>query len=352
MKLTHYKLIIGFLFFTLITANVIGVDYTWDNGGDGTSWNDDSNWDDLFNLNRPDGNDDTATIDSSSPTVSSLGSAVTIGSLTINDAGATLNLDQDLTIDDTNGENGSFTLTNGTFDDGGNSTTIYGDLSVAAGSFTVSGTLVVQGNFTVAAGTFNNTGSVNFDGTTNLTSNANNLGAVVITAGNTVTLQDDLTCDSLTVNGTLNTNGQNLNVNGLTSIGAAGTLTAGAGNITVQNNVTITAGGVYTKGSGLFIIDGPVTLTSTTEDMGDIQINTGNTLTLADDLDCDSMDVQGTGILDAATNNVDISAAVNWSIAAGASFNEGTGTLIFDGEQRRFLLPEVRMPLMIIMILQ
>ncbi|MFO7870940.1 MAG: hypothetical protein R6V03_05855 [Kiritimatiellia bacterium] len=54
--------------FVMIAAPALAVDYTWDGGGDGSSWKDQLNWD--LDSGYPDGADDTAWINSASVTYS------------------------------------------------------------------------------------------------------------------------------------------------------------------------------------------------------------------------------------------------------------------------------------------
>ena len=233
--------------------------YTWD-GSTSTDWDTGSNWD----LGVAPGSIDTAVIaDVSNQPV--LGSAVTITNLTIN-SGATLDLaGKNLTVSGTASNNDTIILdgnetvtwTNDInsgivkYDGSGNYT---GGTGLAAGdsyynlefngtgswdldaNLNVDGTfnltngtfdmndknMNVAGNFTLASGTTftKGTGTLTFDGDLSFADNTSpqqDLGAVAIGASpDTTTLTTNLTASSLTINAgdTLITNGYNLYISG------------------------------------------------------------------------------------------------------------------------------------------
>ena len=193
------KIIKVLAFFCLLTVSIGGVysqDITWDYGNSSTAWSSPPNW---TPTNVPDDPTENVIVDNGGyagyPVTDN---DYTVGDVTLSAAGASITVNA------------------------GNTLTVSGNLSVSAGTFSNTNSLVVQGDFSVAAGTFSNTGTLFFDGTTDSTTNNVDLADVEITAGNTLRLLDDLTCTNITINGILDTNGNNLNISGTTVIGAAG----------------------------------------------------------------------------------------------------------------------------------
>ena len=291
--LNRYSMAGLILIFLLTGFSLFGQDRTWDYGAGTTAWGTATNWnpDDV-----PDTNTENVVVDTGIyGGYPDTDTDYTVNNVTLSAAGASLSVSGDtLTV------TGYLLVSNGNFTNTG-TVTVQGTFTTNGGSFVTSGVLNIQNDFTTSTGTFSNTGTINFDGTTNLTTNGINIGDIIITTGNTVTLQSDLTCNNLTINGTLNTNGYNITVNGTANINAGGILNGGVGAVTfsgdLTNSGTLNMGaGVVTVvgaadfsggtvdfngvGNGVLVVEGNVTLNGTSTlsniDSGDIVRFTGN----------------------------------------------------------------------------
>ncbi len=308
MKLKIQQILV-ILFITLPLFQINAQNRTWDEGAGTGIWGTATNW---APNNVPDTNAENAVIDNGA-----LGNyPVTdndynILGLTLSAPGASVTINS------------------------GNILTLDGDLIISDGTFNNDGILEVAGNMTLSGtGAYVSTGSTVFNGTTDLTTNTVNLGAITIDSGSSVTLLDDLSCSTITINGTLNTNGFSLtttgdcNVSGtLDSSTVGGTVTIGGdflvsgGSSTLANSLsavnasftgagTVTANGAFNLSGNLSMSDG------TLNGSGAIDVNGNVSLTNA------LADLSGDG----RTINV----AGDWDESA-AVFTAGTGEVIFDG---------------------
>ncbi|MBN1798023.1 MAG: hypothetical protein JW822_05580, partial [Spirochaetales bacterium] len=205
-------IIITLLFLTYFA---FAVDYTWTGGGGDNNWSNGGNW---TGFGYPDGNDDRALFTGAGGNVT-VNVVATIGELTIN-AGVNPNITQSnaLTITNTGGHSGNFTIRSGTFANNA--------------ALTVAGTTTIG----IGAGnsiTLNNAGN-NFQGNVDIDS-CNNLTLNDI---NAINLNDTNTSGNLSVSGNLNiTAGGNITQGGGNGLLVTGTtvLNAGANNITLTN---------------------------------------------------------------------------------------------------------------------
>ena len=143
------------------------VDFTWDGGGDSTSWDDALNW--TANSGYPDDNGDTAFLGSGSDSVSTPATALTIGTVLLGGSyTGTLTLGANLTLDDAGGEFGSISINAGTLDTSAsnyalivdNDLTILGTLIANASTITIAGDWDSSlGTFTVGTSTVAMTGT-------------------------------------------------------------------------------------------------------------------------------------------------------------------------------------------------
>ncbi|HEQ72407.1 MAG TPA: hypothetical protein ENN69_07950 [Spirochaetia bacterium] len=210
--------------------------------------------------------------------------------------------------------------------------TVSGTYSVTAGgNITDAGALLIAGAATFNAGAANN---IILDAAHNFDSDGNG-DSVVITAGNDVTVNDvsaivlgnavvsgDL---SVTAGGAITDSGTLSVTGGTATFSAAGftiTLDTAANNI--PNVVIDSSSTVSLTCSNAILLGTTTTLTGLTLSVTPV--------TLADDLDiigaAGNLTVSG-GTFDA--NNLPISLTEDWTVAAGAVFDAGTGTVTFDG---------------------
>ncbi len=189
--------------------------------------------------------------------------------------------------------------------------------------------------------------------------NSNNYGSCTINSGAICTLDgtdDDFDCTSLAALGTLDaaTNNKAISASNVTTIGSGGvgTLQTGAGLLDVNGTLSTSgpsmisigtggasvAGAVIISANGLFSNSGLLTFDGTTgnfsssvnsNNYGNVAVATGRTVTLAgsdDDFDLASLSVDGS--LNAATNNMAISASTTTSTG---TMTTGTGKLTVTG---------------------
>ncbi|WP_210411504.1 FlgD immunoglobulin-like domain containing protein [Oceanispirochaeta crateris] len=176
-------------------------------------------------------------------TYTASGTALFSGTTALTSGGESFN---DMTV------SGALTLNDGT--------DVNGDLGIAAaGTLTDGGfQLNTAGDFTVTSGgTLTLTGTTVFDGTTSLTSAAENFNDVTVTGA--LTLTDDAALNSsgdLTLSsGTLDLDGNTITIPGNLTFAAAGTLIDTAGIIDLSGDWDNTAGGTYTATGTVRFLD-------------------------------------------------------------------------------------------------
>lgn len=278
--------------------------------------------------------------------------------LKINGSGGTFTQPAALTV------NGPFSLSAGTYTQGGYDLTVKKDFTIASGAIFTKATggtkLKLLGDLTY----------------TDSNTTKQNLGILEIGASpDTTTLATDLVADSLTIGAgdILNTKGYDLDIGGniVLNTGSPGgkidtTDNGGAGyegngsNINVAGNFTINSGGVFTKcvqasRRSKIIMDGGATktLTSAANDLGDFQISTASTLiNLLDHLTVQNLTIDASttlvsrpvttsynitaanvtiqGTLNAASATSIITVSGNWDSSAG-TFTYGTSTINLTG---------------------
>ena len=262
------------------------------------------------------GNTGTVTLNGASPTLTMSG---IFNNLTNNISG-TLSIGAALSVA------GTFTNTQGTFEQGTNHAITVG------GSFLING-----GTYTKGTGLLELTGSgVSIKG------NGNNLGQLQAGASpSSFTLTSDLLVDSLVIpaTDTLNTNGYEITIatSGITLGGTLDTTDNGEGDgsvITLPGDFTIQTGGVYTKSIATnkrskIILNGSSgqNITSKSNLMGDIEISNTTGVTMLDALDVNNLTLDASAILN--TGNFGMTIGGDW--ANGGVFNGGTSTVDFDG---------------------
>ena len=217
-------------------------DFTWDGGGDGTSWSDATNWD--LDSGFPDDNTDTATIGTGSASISTSGD-ITVGAVTVNGTYAgTITLGGSLTADDAGGGTGNITIDEGTLQTGKDITSNI----TADGTFSIgtNGTVVVRRSSTtgegagqtITAGTLTITGTMHadgegFDAGTGSGFEANSGGSHGGVGGSSTSADTD--------------GGSNAGTYGSmtdpTSLGSGGSNSAGGGAITISSGGTVTVAG-------------------------------------------------------------------------------------------------------------
>ena len=177
-------------------------DYTWDGGGDGTSWNDADNW---GGSDYPRTNNDKATINTGSASISmdiSGGSGV-VGEVDLGSSfTGTVTQAFGFTIDDAGSENGALEINNAnaTWNCNGSALTVDSHIS-GNGTFTVGASTVTctgqttTGTFNITTGTYNyfddfrpTTANITDNATFNQTSTGGQFGGrVIIGSGKTPT---------------------------------------------------------------------------------------------------------------------------------------------------------------------
>ena len=177
-------------------------DYTWDGGGDGTSWNDADNW---GGSDYPRTNNDKATINTGSASISmdiSGGSGV-VGEVSLGSSfTGTVTQAYGFTIDNAGSENGALEINNvnATWNCNGSALTVdshisgNGTLTVGTSTVTCTGQTTV-GIFNITTGTYNyfddfrpTTTNITDNATINQTSTGGQLGGrIIITASKTPT---------------------------------------------------------------------------------------------------------------------------------------------------------------------
>ena len=177
-------------------------DYTWDGGGDGTSWNDADNW---RGSDYPRTNNDKATINTGSASISmdiSGGSGV-VGEVSLGSSfTGTVTQAYGFTIDNAGSENGALEINNvnATWNCNGSALTVdshisgNGTLTVGTSTVTCTGQTTV-GIFNITTGTYNyfddfrpTTTNITDNATINQTSTGGQLGGrLIITASKTPT---------------------------------------------------------------------------------------------------------------------------------------------------------------------
>ena len=266
------KKIVFLLLYIFLALNMFGVTYTWTGLGDGLSWNDESNWNDgngfTIGDGFPDDINDNAIINSA-VAVDMNSAGITINNLTINNAGASLSLSGNLTVD------GITTVTSGNLIVGANTLTTTNlsvsgtlDNSNAAGVVNCNGTTVdFSGGSYSSGGTFN----INGAGTT-FTTNNENFGTLNITGtGSVTTLTGQLNAGNVTVDGSISCGANNVSIGALSG---TGTFNAGSGTVGITGDVTVTT---FDAQTSTLSIDGTINST------GDFTASSGNT-TLTGDL--------------------------------------------------------------------
>ncbi|MEK7263387.1 MAG: T9SS type A sorting domain-containing protein [Bacteroidota bacterium] len=268
-------------------------------------------------------------------------------SLTVNKSSGTATvITNDLTI------TGDFTISSGTFNDGGRNLNVAGSWTKSGGTFTATGTVTLNGSIqNISATNFNNlivdgtdqktaTGNISIAG--NLTANQN-----FVDASNTVTFNGastffnngTLTFTNISVTGTLNDGGKTYTVNGnlantgtLTSTGTVifGGTTSVSGTSTF-NNLTVN-GTVTLATSASVLISGAITnngtFDATTNNSTTVTYNgTGAQSVLS--IPYNTLSFSGSGTKTASGDSVVIKSGI--SVANGVTFDGGTGKIVIDG---------------------
>jgi len=186
---------------------------------------------------------------------------------------------------------------------------------------------VIAGALTVTAGTLDANGN-----TTTVTGLATVNGGTYSASTATQTFNGGLTVSSGTFTGSSGT----VDVNGALAL-SGGTLTAPSGALNVSGNFNVT-GGTYTHNSGTVTLDGTTDQTVTTNAISFNNLTLNNTgIAGSDDIIISgALDVNGTltvtdGDLDFGTNNPNVTTAGNVSVGASGAVTKGTGTWTFDG---------------------
>src|SRR3989344_2004157 len=161
-KFLHFAcLAVGGIFAFVIFANdVYAATRTWDGGGVDTNWSTAANW----SSDTVPVSGDTVTFDGTSTNNSTVdaGFAGTITTMNINSGyTGTITLARSLTV------SGNFTQNAGTFAGADQTLDLNdGSFSLTSGTFTVPTTaFTIERNFTVSGGTFNSTATTTFDST-------------------------------------------------------------------------------------------------------------------------------------------------------------------------------------------
>ncbi|MBI2933148.1 MAG: hypothetical protein HYY16_16005, partial [Planctomycetes bacterium] len=196
---------------------------------------------------------------------------------------------------------------------------------LAAAGFVVN----VDGDYT------HNTGTLTFDGAGTWSGTGENFGVVVIDG--TVTAASDLLTDDLAINGGTLTLGTNqLDADGIITIGdgLAGTATLenGTGGVLAGAGLVVNTDGDYVPNAGTLTFDGPG-ICSSADALGDVVVTGAvTTLTLLADVTVTSLTVTGSATLDADTNDADITASGIVSFAGGTFLcGDSTETLTLTG---------------------
>jgi hypothetical protein len=256
---------------------VWGGDYTWTGGAGNGDWQNSANWD---VAGYPSGASDTATFGNYTVTLTNIPGGTAAGTVTINDSGANITLDADLTIGslvltagtlNANGKNinlGGDWTNGGTFVSGGGTQTVtfngagaqaivsggtsFNNLTVSktGGTLTASTAVTTAGGFTISNGTFGN-------------------GANPVSIGTTYSQS----------NGTFTQGTGTVGVSG-DFIQTAGIFTQNTGVVTL-NGATNTVGGTFTKNAGgsmVFSRGGAQSLSAGNKDLGNITVSGGGTV--------------------------------------------------------------------------
>ncbi len=242
---------------------------------------------------------------------------LSIGGLTINGAGGTLNLGSGFTH------------------------TISGDIIVSAGTLIVNNSnIVLTGTAVQNIAGFTTTGIVNSTktgGTATLTGNLNAAALTINGVGGTVDLGSSLTHtipgDITLTNGTLDGGSSTLNLGG--NISGAGTFAGNASNITLTGSSTQNIVGFTTTGNINIIKTGGTATFGGNVNAGALTLNgsgsildlgTGRTHTFTGDITL----TDGTLIGGNNTINVNASSTTAWT-GTGSNFDAGTSTVVFGG---------------------
>lgn len=324
------------------------VDYTWDGGGDGSTWTDANNWD--KNSGYPHNPEDKAIFSSGSTSVS-IPSGLSIAKLEMTSGySGTLSLAGTLTLSDFTGGSestptnaGDLTINGGTLSTSSNSIYMTGNLTLGSG-----------GTFTKGGGTltFNGTRATTFsDGH----STPHDMGIVVISknngtaSNNKLTLNSSMTVDTMTISSsnTLDASSYTLKLanagssatvftingtftKGSSTINYAATNSGGNVNITttVYNNLTLSGSENY---------DMQANLTSSNALSGDLTISTGATMnayvgSTSYNLTCVNVSITGTLFMgtNSSTGTGTFTASGNWTHNNG-TFTYGKSTVILSG---------------------
>lgn len=272
--------------------------------------------------------DDGATVTLSGQTLASSGAVALNGVLNGATAGSTLSVAGNLVVGATGSITNAATLST-TFTAGGTWTDNsagqnFGAVTVSGGARTATtalttGTLTVNGaGASLTLGGQTNTGAVTVGaagantGTLN-TGAAGQLattGAVTVNAGGHLRTGAGIAGVALSVNGNLT---------------VSGTVTEdGAGNLRVQGNLNVT-GATWndnpTPGAGVVVFVGAGRTWTGNVFVGDVAIETGGSVTTASSVNCEALDLQGTGSLTVGNTFV---------LTVQGDLNGATGTLAFN----------------------
>jgi len=209
---------ISVFFLMLILSTTQGVDYTWTDHSSGSKdWSNQGNWNDGAS-SYPDGDDDTATFDSTWDSRCTIDQPITVGSITITDdytgEGAGIRQGEPVEVDDSGANNGSMyigsnciwdcygqnlhvfrsTVVDGTLD-GGEGVLIFHDILVNGTVVASSGDNTIENDLTVNSGGNFSTGGN--DETWLVQNNWTlNAGALCVSTGGTARVQGNLSFDS------------------------------------------------------------------------------------------------------------------------------------------------------------
>ncbi len=233
-------------------------DFTWDGGGDGTSWSDPANWD--VGSGFPDDNGDRAIFNATADAVVTEATR-TIGELQINSGftGSLTVTGGALTIDDAGAHDGSFNIDAGTFDANDLDVNIDGDFDTGGGT-----TIMGVGSVWTCGGNWNSNAGTKAEETSKV--KLTGTGKTFVTG-----LQAGDALNIIEITGTITVGPGDVNTGGITAdLIVSGTLTiptgrtwnGSGGDLSISSSGNITGAGQLTWGGSITQMDGVLDITT------------------------------------------------------------------------------------------
>ena len=247
--------LLGLLLFGCLSVAAWGTTYTWNSGGDGTTWTDQNNWGGSGYPGNTSGQSDVAQFAGTT--------GVTITGYSFVDTAPDLSLSSGASITMPAGTLGNLTVNASTLTLSGNlvtTTTSLQSTATLAGSNTLSGTTLNLGDGTGAV-TIPNTIALQFSGTTTINVGTGN-GLTTLTNGSNSFVTVSVTAvAALTL---VSTTSVTVSASSSTSVGGALSVTSSGGNVTVGSDIA--AGGnisLIPSSTGNVVVQGQLSVTGT-----------------------------------------------------------------------------------------